>query len=75
LFVDYNKWQATGRSNEVPFYAFANIKQSGLSSEAFSERLLTSLGIASCPGLSFGKNGEGYVRFCFAQFQDLIRKA
>jgi aspartate/methionine/tyrosine aminotransferase len=57
------------------FYAFANISKSGLSSEVFSNTLLKSIGVASCPGVYFGSNGEGYVRFCFAQSSEVMKKA
>ena len=57
------------------FYAFANISKSGLPSEMFSDSLLEGIGVASCPGLYFGPNGEGYVRFCFAQSTGVMRKA
>jgi aspartate aminotransferase len=49
------------------FYAFANIAETGYSSEGFSDLLLDRLGVATCPGNYFGETGEGYVRFCFAR--------
>lgn len=51
---------------EGTFYAFANIKNLKISSEEFSLNLLNEAGVASCPGIFFGSNGEGFVRFCFA---------
>lgn len=48
------------------FYAFANIKETGLSSEEFSRIVLDKIGVATCPGNYFGDMGEGYIRFCYA---------
>jgi aminotransferase len=48
------------------FYAFPSIKRTGLTSEEFSERLLTEEKTAVVPGTAFGECGEGYVRCCYA---------
>jgi aminotransferase len=48
------------------FYAFPRIAGTGLSSEAFSERLLFEHGVAVIPGSVFGPGGEGYVRASLA---------
>ena len=60
---------------DATFYLWSNIKKTKMTSEAFSSLLLEKLGIATCPGNFFGKSGEGYVRFCFAQNKDKIEKA
>ena len=39
----------------------------------FSEYILREVGVAACPGSFFGKNGEGYVRFCFANSMENIK--
>jgi aspartate aminotransferase len=62
-------------SPDGTFYAFANIKNTGLSSMQFSDALLEKYGIATCPGVYFGRSGEGYVRFCFAQSMEKLRRA
>ena len=54
------------KESEGTFYAFANIKSITSDSESFSNKLLNEQFIATCPGIYFGKNGEGFVRFCFA---------
>ena len=61
--------------SEGTFYAFANIKSINASSEIFSNDLLNKQFIATCPGVYFGKNGEGFVRFCFANSRENIKKA
>ena len=47
------------------FYAFPNIIQTGYSSRDLASKLLEKVGIASSPGPVFGKQGEGYLRFCY----------
>ncbi len=48
------------------FYVFPCVKQTGLSSEEFAERLLTQEKVACIPGNAFGESGEGYLRLCYA---------
>ena len=48
------------------FYAFPNITGTGLSSAALQSGLLATAGIASLPGTAFGRYGEGYLRFSYA---------
>lgn len=51
---------------EGAFYAFPSIKSTGLSSEEFCRRLLTSKKVAIVPGDAFGASGEGFVRVSYA---------
>jgi len=48
------------------FYVFPCIRKSGLTSEEFSQRLLTEQKVAVVPGTAFGESGEGFVRCCYA---------
>lgn len=48
------------------FYAFPSIRRSGLSSEAFAERLLMEEKVAVVPGTAFGESGEGHIRCSYA---------
>ncbi len=76
LVKELNK--VDGISCQLPdgaFYAFANIKKTGLTSIEFSNVLLEKFGIATCPGIYFGNAGEGFVRFCFAQPEEKIKIA
>ncbi|WP_025899099.1 pyridoxal phosphate-dependent aminotransferase [Sneathiella glossodoripedis] len=57
------------------FYAFANISKSGLSSKEFQNRLLDEEGVAAIAGTSFGKDGEGYIRFSYASSIENIEDA
>ena len=56
------------------FYIFANIKKTGLTDVEFVDEMLKNVGVALCPGSFFGKSGEGYVRFCFANSLENIEK-
>lgn len=57
------------------FYAFPNVSELGRSSEWISEYLLEQAGVALLPGTSFGENGEGYLRLCFANSMENILSA
>jgi aminotransferase len=57
------------------FYAFPSIACTGLTSEEFSEKLLTEEKVAVVPGSAFGKCGEGYVRCCYATSLSDIQEA
>ena len=43
-------------------YLFVNIKDTGLSAEDVSERLLHEAHVLTIPGTAFGDSGEGYLR-------------
>lgn len=51
---------------EGAFYVFPSIKSTGLSSEAFCEKLVYGKKVAVVPGSAFGKSGEGFVRVSYA---------
>lgn len=48
------------------FYAFVNIRDTGLSSEEFAQRLLKEKHVGVVPGSGFGMSGEGYIRISYA---------
>lgn len=54
------------------FYAFVNIKKTGLSSEEFAERLLREKHVGVVPGNGFGNSGEGFVRISYATSTEAI---
>lgn len=56
----------TCRLPQGAFYVFPNITRLGKSSDWLADYLLTEAGVAVLPGTSFGANGEGYLRLCFA---------
>lgn len=57
------------------FYAFPNIRGTGLGSSALQSRLLEEAGIATISGTSFGAFGEGYLRVSYAASMAQLREA
>lgn len=57
------------------FYVFPCIKEFGLSSEEFANRLLSEEKVAIVPGTAFGDSGEGFLRISYAYSIDNLRKA
>ena len=57
------------------FYAFPNIEQTGFDARSLQDKLLSEAGVAVIAGTSFGANGEGYLRFSYANSEDNIREA
>jgi aspartate/methionine/tyrosine aminotransferase len=59
---------------EGAFYAFPRI--AGLDdSTAFTADLLRRTGVALAPGVAFGRDGEGFVRLCFAATEQTLTEA
>jgi len=80
--VDY----AAQRINDIPkmsvltppsgtFYLFVNIKQTGLSSEEVSLRILEEAHVVTIPGIAFGTCGEGYMRIACTHNIDTLKEA
>jgi aspartate/methionine/tyrosine aminotransferase len=57
------------------FYAFPNIRGTTLTSKALADALLNEAGVACLSGTGFGNNGEGYLRFSFANSVENLEKA
>lgn len=55
------------------FYAFPNIKGTGMSSNELANLILEKAGVALLPGSAFGANGEGYLRLSYATSSDIIK--
>lgn len=60
---------------EGAFYLFADIRGTGLGSEAFANGLLEQQRVAVIPGTAFGTNGEGFIRISFAASEETIGAA
>ncbi len=56
-------------------YAFPNITGTGMSSDEFADFALDKAGVALLPGNNFGEAGEGYVRICYVNTKENIKKA
>jgi len=48
------------------FYAFPNIEGTGLDCKVLADRLLEEAGVACLAGTCFGKYGDGFLRFSYA---------
>ncbi|MEM9664815.1 MAG: aminotransferase class I/II-fold pyridoxal phosphate-dependent enzyme, partial [Bacteroidota bacterium] len=60
---------------EGAFYAFPDIRSTGLSSEEFAQRLLQEERVAVVPGDAFGPSGAGYVRCAYATSLEKVEEA
>jgi aminotransferase len=57
------------------FYAFPRISSTGLTADAFTERLLLEERVAVVPGDAFGPSGAGHVRMCYATSYEQLEEA
>ncbi len=57
------------------FYAFPDIRASGMDSDTFAMTLLDEEKVAAVPGTAFGRGGDGYVRMCYATAREQIEEA
>lgn len=56
---------------QAAFYLFPDIGEFGMDSFTFAEFLLDKYGMATVPGVEFGKNGENHLRISYAtSFED-----
>lgn len=57
------------------FYVFPNIEGTGMDCKVLSDRLLEEEGVACLAGTCFGKFGDGFLRFSYANSIENIAKA
>ena len=57
------------------FYAFANVRKTGIPSKELADYLLHEAGVACLDGGSFGDHGRGFLRFSFANSIDNLMEA
>ncbi len=57
------------------FYVFPSIREFGMTSEEFAERLLIEEKVAVVPGTAFGECGEGFLRISYAYSLDDLKAA
>ncbi|MDD5015157.1 MAG: pyridoxal phosphate-dependent aminotransferase [Atribacterota bacterium] len=60
---------------EGTFYVFANIKETGRTSEQVYDELLTKGKVVVIPGSAFGQQGEGYIRIAYTLPIDRLKEA
>lgn len=56
------------------FYVFANAKAFCDNSYKFAFEILEKAGVGVTPGIDFGSNGEGFIRFTYANSMENIRE-
>jgi aspartate aminotransferase len=57
------------------FYAWVDIRDTGVSAEQICRVLLEDAGVAAIPGAAFGPFGKDFVRFSFASSVDHLQEA
>ena len=57
------------------FYAFPNVKKTGMNGSEFAKKCMYEAGVALLPGIVFGNTAQDYVRFSFAASRDNISQA
>jgi aspartate aminotransferase len=57
------------------FYAFPNVRASGLEAKELANRLLEEAGVAVLAGTAFGEYGDGYLRLSYANSLENIETA
>ncbi|MFO0315364.1 MAG: aminotransferase class I/II-fold pyridoxal phosphate-dependent enzyme, partial [bacterium] len=55
-------------------YLFFRLPGRSDDSLAFAKSLVTTVGLGLAPGIAFGHEGEGYLRWCFAATEELIER-
>lgn len=73
-----NGFREAGLSCHEPlgaFYVFPSVKNTGLTSEEFCEKLLYGHKVAAVPGNAFGSLGEGHIRCSAASSNENIQTA
>ena len=63
------------RTPKGAFYVFHNIQETVMTSEEAENKFLNDAGVGCLKGTSFGANGEGYIRFSYANSKENIREA
>ena len=73
LIVDgFNRLGLTCFEPRGAFYAFPSVESTGLSDEAFCEKLLLEERVALIPGSAFGTSGKGFIRASYtSSYQDI----
>ncbi len=70
--------EISGFSCHMPkgaFYVFPNITKTGYKSQELADMILNEAGVACLSGTCFGKFGEGYLRFSYANSLENINKS
>jgi len=68
-----NKIGVRARMPKATFYVWAKIPP-GYTSIDFAKKLLDEVGIAVTPGIGYGREGEGYIRFSLTISDDRLEE-
>lgn len=63
------------QSPEGAFYAWVNVRETGMSAEEICEIMLEEAGVAAIAGEAFGPEGKDYVRFSFASSTATLKES
>lgn len=75
LVSELNRLGLTCSQPEGAFYVFPCVTGTGLTADAFCERLLREKQVAVIPGTAFGDSGEGFVRISYSYSIDHLMEA
>ena len=75
LYTELNRMGLKTAEPKGAFYIFPNVSVTGLSSEAFCEKLLLEEKVMVLPGDSFGQQGKNHIRICYATPYEGIKEA
>ena len=65
----------TCRMPHGAFYAFPNVTSFGRTSAQIADHLLYDAGVCGLAGTAFGRHGEGYLRFSYANSRENLALA
>jgi LL-diaminopimelate aminotransferase len=74
IFQLAEKLNCTFDKNSVGLFVWAKLPE-GISAEAFIDKVLIEKHIFITPGIVFGSNGEGYIRFSLCVTEKKIQEA
>ncbi len=67
--------QLKGSDPKGSFFVFLNISSTGLDSNTFSSQLVDKTGVATTPGIAFGKDWDDHIRLSLAVEEDVLKEA
>lgn len=67
--------QLKGSNPQGSFFVFLNISSTGLDSNTFSGQLVDKTGVATTPGIAFGKDWDDHIRLSLAVEENVLKEA
>lgn len=67
--------QLKGSDPKGSFFVFLDISSTGLDSNTFSSKLVDKTGVATTPGIAFGKDWDDHIRLSLAVEEDVLKEA